>query len=161
MVMGTFSKSFGCIGGFLAAEEPVIHYLKHHARPLIFSASMPPGAVATVSAALEIMKNEPERRKKLMENARYMRDGFRSLGFATGPTETPIVPVITGTFDLTLRMWRRVFEEGVFTNAVIPPAVPPNACRLRTSCIATHTRQQLDQVLDVFGKVGKELGLIR
>ena len=160
IVMGTFSKSFACIGGFIAAEEPVIHYLKHHARALMFSAAMPPGAVATVAAALEIIKSEPERREHLMDNARYLRDGFRQLGFETGPTETPVIPVITGTFDLTLQFWRKVFDEGVFTNAVIPPAVSPTACRLRTSCIATHTRQQLDRVLDVFAKVGKELGLI-
>lgn len=160
MIMGTFSKSFACIGGFLAADEPVIHYLKHHSRALMFSAAMPPGAVATVATCLEIIKNEPERRARLMENAKYLREGFHALGFTTGPTETPIVPVITGSFDLTLRMWRGVFDQGVFTNAVIPPAVPPNACRLRTSCIATHSRQQLDRVLDVFDKVGKAVGLI-
>lgn len=160
LVMGTFSKSFACIGGFLAAEEPIIHYLKHHSRPLIFSAAMPPGAVATVSEALKIIRNEPERREKVLANGRYLRDGFRALGFETGPTETPIVPVITGTFDLTLRFWRRVFDEGVFTNAVIPPAVPPNACRLRTSCIASHTQDHLNKILEVFEKVGKELSVI-
>jgi len=160
MVMGTFSKSFACIGGFIAADEPVIHYLRHHARSLIFSAAMPPGAVATVAACLEIIRSEPERREQVLAHGRYLRDGFQALGFETGPTETPVVPVITGSFELTLKLWRRVFDEGVFTNAVLPPAVPPNACRLRTSCIATHTRPQLDRVLDVFGRVGKELGLI-
>jgi 8-amino-7-oxononanoate synthase len=157
LVMGTFSKSFACIGGFLAGDEPVIHYLKHHARPLLFSAAMPPGAVATVAAALEIIKQEPERRERVMENGRYLRDGLRALGFETGPTETPIVPVIVGPLEKTLFFWRMVLDHGVFTNAVVPPAVPPNACRLRTSCIATHTRAQLDHVLDVFAKVRKRL----
>jgi 8-amino-7-oxononanoate synthase len=160
LVMGTFSKSFACIGGFLAADEPVIHYLKHHARSLMFSAAMPPGAVATVAACLEIIQDEPERRDRLMENARYLRDGLRALGYETGPTETPIVPVLTGRFDRTLQFWRAVLDHGVFANAVVPPAVAPNACRLRTSCIATHTREQLDRVLDVFDKVGKKLGML-
>jgi len=157
LVMGTFSKSFACIGGFLAGDEPVIHYLKHHARPLLFSAAMPPGAVATVAAALEIIKQEPERRERVLENGRYLRDGLRGLGFETGPTETPIVPVIIGPIDKTMFFWRQMLDHGIFTNAVVPPAVPPNACRLRTSCIATHTREQLDRVLDVFAKVRKRL----
>jgi 8-amino-7-oxononanoate synthase len=157
LVMGTFSKSFACIGGFLAGDEPIIHYLKHHARPLLFSASMPPGAVATVAAALEIIKDEPERRAQVLENGRYLRDGLRALGFETGPTETPIVPVIIGPLEKTMFFWRMVLDHGIFTNAVVPPAVPPNACRLRTSCIATHTRAQLDRVLDVFGKVRQRL----
>lgn len=158
LVMGTFSKSFACIGGFLAGDEAVLHYLRHHARSLMFSAAMPPGAVATVAACLEIIQDEPERRVQLMENARYLRDGLRSLGFETGPTETPIVPVIVGSLDKTLYFWRMILDQGVFTNAVVPPAVPPNACRLRTSCIATHTREQLDRVLAAFEKVGKKLG---
>jgi 8-amino-7-oxononanoate synthase len=157
LVMGTFSKSFACIGGFLATDEPIIHYLKHHARSLMFSAAMPPGAVATVAACLEIIKSEPERREHLMANGRYLRDGLRALGFETGPTETPIVPVIIGPLEQTMYFWRMVLDHGVFTNAVVPPAVQPNACRLRTSCIATHTREQLDHVLDVFAKVRKRI----
>jgi 8-amino-7-oxononanoate synthase len=157
LVMGTFSKSFACIGGFLATDEPIIHYLKHHARSLMFSAAMPPGAVATVAACLEIIKSEPERRERLMEHGRYLRDGLRALGFETGPTETPIVPVIIGPLEQTMYFWRMLLDHGVFTNAVVPPAVQPNACRLRTSCIATHTREQLDHVLDVFAKVRKRL----
>ena len=160
MVMGTFSKSFACIGGFLAADEPVIDYLRHHARSLMFSAAMPPGAVATVMKCLEIIQREPERRTKLMENARYLRDGLRALGFETGPTTTPIVPVITGSFERTLIFWKMLFDAGVFANAVLPPAVPPNASRIRTSCIATHTREQLDRVLEAFAAVGKKLGVV-
>ena len=157
LIMGTFSKSFACIGGFIAADEAVIHYLRHHSRSLMFSAAMPPGAVATVAACLEIIKNEPERRTQLMENARFLRDGIRALGYETGPTETPIVPVIIGSLEKTLAFWRLIMNEGIFTNAVVPPAVPPNACRLRTSCTATHTREQLDRVLDAFTRVGRKL----
>ena len=157
MIMGTFSKSFACVGGFIAGDEAVIHYLRHHSRSLMFSAAMPPGAVATVAACLEIIKNEPERRTRLMENARYLRDGIRALGYETGPTETPIVPVIIGSLEKTLAFWRLIMNEGIFTNAVVPPAVPPNACRLRTSCTATHTKQQLDQVLGAFAKVTRKL----
>jgi 8-amino-7-oxononanoate synthase len=113
--------------------------------------------VATVAACLEIIKNEPERRTNLMENARYLRDGIRALGYETGPTETPIVPVIIGSLEKTLAFWRLIMNEGIFTNAVVPPAVPPNACRLRTSCTATHTKEQLDQVLGAFARVGRKL----
>jgi len=157
LIMGTFSKSFACVGGFIAGDEAVIHYLRHHSRSLMFSAAMPPGAVATVAACLDIIKNEPERRTRLAENARYLRDGIRALGYETGPTETPIVPVIIGSLDKTLAFWRLVMDEGIFTNAVVPPAVPPNACRLRTSCTATHTKEQLDQVLEAFRRVGRKL----
>jgi 8-amino-7-oxononanoate synthase len=157
LIMGTFSKSFACVGGFIAGDEAVIHYLRHHSRSLMFSAAMPPGAVATVAACLEIIKNEPERRTHLMENARYLRDGIRNLGYETGPTETPIVPVIIGSLEKTLAFWRLIMNEGIFTNAVVPPAVPPNACRLRTSCTATHTREQLDKVLEAFARVGRKL----
>jgi 8-amino-7-oxononanoate synthase len=106
-----------------------------------------------VAACLDIIKSEPERRTRLMENARYLREGIRALGYETGPTETPIVPVIIGSLDKTLAFWRLIMNEGIFTNA----AVPPNACRLRTSCAATHTREQLDKVLDAFTRVGRKL----
>jgi 8-amino-7-oxononanoate synthase len=160
IVMGTFSKSFASIGGFVAAEEPVVHYLKHHARPLIFSAAMPAYAVATVRAALAIIKEEPERRVRLLDNAAYLRGGLRALGFDTAASETPIIPVVTGSLERTFKFWKALFDGGVFTNAVIPPAVPPNACRIRTSLIATHTRDQLDRVLDIFRAVGTALGVI-
>lgn len=160
MIMGTFSKSFASIGGFVAAEEPVIHYLKHHARSLIFSAAMPPYAVATVRAALEIIKSEPERRQRLLDNASYFRGALNSLGFDTATSESPIIPVVIGDIDKTFAFWKMLFESGVFTNAVIPPAVPPNASRIRTSLIATHTRDQLDRVIEIFTRVGRELGVI-
>ena len=158
LVMATFSKSFASIGGAAAAPESVIHYLKHHARSLIFSASMPPSAVATVLACLDVIEQEPERRLRLWQNATYLREGLRSLGFDTVTSETPIIPVVTGNMERTFAFWRALFDAGVFTNPVLPPAVPESSCRLRTSVMATHSRDQLDQVLDAFTRVRAELG---
>ncbi len=160
LVMATFSKSFASIGGAIAGPMDVIHYLKHHARTLIFSASMPPSAVATVLACLEVMEREPERRERLWDNAGYLRGGLQSLGFDTAESETPIIPVSTGRMEHTFIFWKALFDAGVFTNPVLPPAVPESACRLRTSVMATHTRDQLDQVLDAFARVGRNLGII-
>ncbi|HEY0023872.1 MAG TPA: aminotransferase class I/II-fold pyridoxal phosphate-dependent enzyme [Longimicrobium sp.] len=159
LTMATFSKSFASIGGAVSGPEEVIHYLKHHARPLIFSASMPPSAVATVLACLDIMEREPERRRTLWTNAAYLRDGLTALGFDTGVSETPIIPVTTGDIEHTFVFWRELFDGGVFTNPVLPPAVPESACRLRTSVMATHTTDQLDKVLDAFARVGRKLGV--
>lgn len=158
LVMATFSKSFAAIGGAAAGPEEVIHYLKHNARSLIFSASMPPSAVATVLACLDVIEREPERRHKLWENALYLREGLKNLGFDTVTSETPIIPVVTGNMDRTFRFWRGLFDAGVFTNPVLPPAVPESSCRLRTSVMATHTREQLDRVLDAFRAVRQQLG---
>ena len=160
LVMGTFSKSFASIGGFVAAEADIIHYLKHHARPLIFSAAMPAYAVATVQAALDVIKTEPERRVALLANADYLRKGLQALGYDSGASETPIIPIVIGDAQKTFRFWKALFDGGVYANCVVAPAVPPNACRIRTSLIATHTRPQLDRVLDTFAKVGKEFGVI-
>ncbi|HEX8276179.1 MAG TPA: aminotransferase class I/II-fold pyridoxal phosphate-dependent enzyme [Longimicrobiaceae bacterium] len=160
LVMATFSKSFASIGGAIAGPADVIHYLKHHSRTLIFSASMPPSAVATVLACLEVMEREPERRERLWDNAGYLRGGLQALGFDTAESETPIIPVSTGRMEHTFIFWKALFDAGVFTNPVLPPAVPESACRLRTSVMATHTREQLDQVLDAFARVGRNLGII-
>ena len=159
LTMVTFSKSFASIGGAVAGPENVIHYLRHHARPLIFSASMPPSAVATVLACLDVMAREPERRARLWENADYLRSGLQSLGFDTATSETPIIPVASGNIESTFVFWRALFDAGVFTNPVLPPAVPEHSCRLRTSVMATHTTDQLDLVLDAFARVGRQLGL--
>jgi 8-amino-7-oxononanoate synthase len=160
LITATFSKSFACIGGFTASDKEVITYLKHQARSFIFSASMPPSAVATVLAALEVIQTEPERRTQLGRNAKIMHDGLRSLGFDIGATETPIVPVIIGDDMTTFAFWRRLFDAGVFANAAVSPAVPPNSARIRTSYTALHTEEQLYFVLETFEKVGKELGVI-
>lgn len=160
LVMATFSKSFASIGGVIAGSEDVIHYLRHQARPLIFSASMPPSAVATVLGALDVMEREPERRKRLWENADYLREGFVDLGFDVTGSETPIIPVATGEMERTFTFWKALFDAGIFTNPVTPPAVPEHSCRLRTSVIATHTRDQLDQVLECFDRIGGEHGIV-
>ncbi len=160
IIMATFSKSFASIGGFIASEFEVVDYLKHHARSLMFSASMPPPAVATVLAALDIIQSEPERRAQLWDNARFLLNGIRELGFNTGNTRTPVIPVIIGDNILTFRFWKALFEEGVYTNPVIAPAVPEGTSRLRLSCMATHTKDQLAFALEKLEKVGRQFGLI-
>lgn len=160
LVAGTFSKSLASVGGFVAGTEDVIHYLKHHSRPFIFTASLPPANTAGVIAALQVMQDEPERREQLWVNARQLQQGFQSLGFDIGPTETPIVPVLIGPLDTTFLFWRKLYDAGVFTNPVVPPAVPPSQCRLRTSVMATHTAEQIDHALEAFATIGKELGVI-
>jgi 8-amino-7-oxononanoate synthase len=160
IIAGTFSKSLASVGGFVAADESVIHFLKHHSRPFIFTASLPPANTAGVLAALEVLQAEPERRDSLWANARRLQQGFTSLGFDIGPTETPIVPVLIGPLETTFVFWRKLYDAGVFTNPVVPPAVPPSQCRLRTSVMATHTADQIDFALEAFGRIGKELGVI-
>lgn len=160
LLMGTFSKSFASIGGFAAGDEQVIHYVKHHARSLIFSASLPPYAVATVRKCVEILKEEPERRERLWENSSRLIDGLKSQGFNLGTTCTPIVPIIVGKLEETFRFWRALFDGGVFTNPVVQPAVPADSCRLRTSLMATHTNEQIDRALEIITREGKKFGLI-
>ncbi|HXJ32374.1 MAG TPA: aminotransferase class I/II-fold pyridoxal phosphate-dependent enzyme, partial [Gemmatimonadales bacterium] len=126
LIVGTFSKSLASIGGFAAGAENIIHYLKHHSRPLIFTAALPPSNTAGVLAALHVMQREPERRDALWANTRRLQDGLRTLGFDIGPTDTPIVPVLIGPLEKTFLFWRKLFDAGVFTNPVVPPAVPPS-----------------------------------
>ncbi|GAB4278816.1 MAG: pyridoxal phosphate-dependent aminotransferase family protein [Coriobacteriia bacterium] len=160
LIMGTFSKSFASLGGFIAGDADVIHYIQHHARSLIFSASIPPANAAAALAALEIMESEPERVERLGQIAEKMRQGLQELGFDTGDSETPVIPVIIGDDTLTLLAWKALLEAGVYVNAVLSPATPPGRQLLRTSYMATHTDEQLDRVLCAFEAVGKELQLI-
>jgi len=160
LVMGTFSKSLASLGGFIAGAEPVVHYIQHHARSLIFSASMPPGNVAAVFAALDVMIEEPERIARVNHIADYMRQAYQKLGFNTGPSQTPIIPIIIGGEYATFHAWKALFDAGIYTNPVIPPAVPPNQSLLRTSYMATHTDAQMATVLEKFEQVGKQVGLI-
>ena len=160
LIVGTFSKSLASVGGFVAGSERVINYLRHHSRPFIFTAALPPANTAGVLAALEVLQVEPDRRQQLWANTRRLADGFRQLGFDTGPSETPIVPIVIGPLDTTLLMWRKVFDAGIFTNPVVPPAVPPSQCRLRTSLMATHTADQIDYCLETIGRIGRELAVI-
>jgi 8-amino-7-oxononanoate synthase len=156
LIVATFSKSLASIGGVVAGPEPVIHYLKHHARALIFSASMPPASIATALAALEVMGEEPGLREALWRNTRRMQDGLTSLGYDIGDSETPVIPILIGDLGVMLMQWRMLFDAGVFTNPVIPPAVPHDSCRLRISMMATHTNEQIDYVLDLFAQGMKQ-----
>jgi len=161
LVMGTFSKSFASIGGFIAGSHKVINYIKHHARAFIFSASMPPSAVATVSKAVDILISEPERLDQLWKNTRKMKQGFDEMGFNTGVSETPIIPIIIGDDLKTFYFWKLLYENGIFSNPVISPAVEPGHQMLRTSYMATHTDDELDQVLETFQQLGKQFRLIQ
>lgn len=160
LIMGTFSKALAGVGGFVVGDHKVIDYVKHIARPMIFSAAPPPASVASVLKAVEIIEREPERRARLWENTNYMLHEFRNLGFDTLNTESPVIPLLVGedraTFEFTLRLQ----ERGVFVNPVISPAVPPEMALIRTSFMATHTREQLDQALEQIAYVGRQLGII-
>jgi 7-keto-8-aminopelargonate synthetase-like enzyme len=160
LIMSTFSKSFASLGGFIAGEHDVVDYIKHHARSLIFSASIPPANAATALAALEVMREEPERIARVNEIADKMRKAYQGLGFNTGDSVTPVIPIIIGDDEMTFMTWKLLFENGVFVNPVISPAVSPGRQLLRTSYMATHTDEQLDRVLSIFEMVGKKLGLI-
>ena len=160
LIMGTFSKSFASLGGFIAGEAEVMDFVQHRARSFIFSASMPAANVAAVLAALEIMENEPERIDRLWEVTERMRTGLEEMGFEMGPSATPIIPIMVGEMNKTLMAWKMCFEAGLYTNAVIPPGVPPDQCLLRTSYMATHTDEQVDRALNILGEVGRELELI-
>jgi len=158
--MGTFSKSFASIGGFIAGDEATIHWIQHFSRSLIFSASLPAPNVAAVLAALEVMKSEPERVERVNAIGERMRQRYQELGFDIGNSQTPIIPVIIGDQMKNIMTWKALFEAGVYTNVALPPAVPEGKSLLRTSYMATHTDEQLDQVVEIFDKVGKEQGLI-
>ena len=160
LTMGTFSKSFASLGGVVVGDAAVIDYIKHHARSLIFSASMPPSNVAAVAAALQVMREEPERCDRVMAIGEKMRQGFQAMGYSTGCSQTPIVPIFIGEEQKTLGFWRALFDAGIYVNPVLPPAVPPNQSLLRTSYMATHTDAQLDRVLNTFEAVGKQFGII-
>lgn len=161
ILMGTYSKSLASIGGFIAGSENTIHYIKHFARSLIFSASPPPASIAAVNAAVDIIENEPDRRERLWENTRKMLKGFKDLGFETGPSETPIIPVIVEENEVAFKFAMLLQEEGVFANVAVSPAVPNGKALIRTSYMATHTDEHLDTVLNAFAKTGRALGLIK
>jgi 8-amino-7-oxononanoate synthase len=159
IVMGTCSKSLAAVGGYVAGPADVIHYLKHRARPMIFSASLPPACVATIGAAVDVIQEEPERRERLWEIARYMKRQLTELGFDTGLSETPIIPVILGDDRVTFDFAKRLRLYGVFANPAVSPAVPKGRGLIRTSYMATHTDEQLDRVLRAFKKVAREMGI--
>jgi 8-amino-7-oxononanoate synthase len=160
LIMTTFSKSFASLGGFIAGDEDVIHYIKHHARSLIFSASIPPSNAAASLAALQVMRDEPERIARLEQIGNRMRTEYSRMGFNTGNSQSPIIPIIIGGDMPTINAWALLFEKGVFVNPIISPGVAAGQELLRTSYMATHTEDQLNQVLEIFESVGKQLGLI-
>ena len=160
ITMGTFSKSFASLGGFVAGDADVIDWIKHFARSFIFSASLPASNTMAAMAALEVMETEPEHVEHLWDNAHFMLKGLKELGFNTGATQTPIIPIIIGDDELCFGFWKELFDAGLYTNPVVAPAVPQGMALLRTSYMATHTREQLTRALDIFESVGSRLGII-
>lgn len=157
IIMGTFSKSLASVGGFIASTEETVNYLKHHSRPMIFSASIPPSAVAAALAALEIIQTEPERQEALWANTAYMSNALLELGFDINTSETPIIPIYIRDNYLTFQFTQRLFEEGIFVNPVVSPAVKSDSSLIRLSIMATHTRSQLDEAISKIEKVASEL----
>ncbi|MBN1233951.1 MAG: aminotransferase class I/II-fold pyridoxal phosphate-dependent enzyme [Candidatus Coatesbacteria bacterium] len=160
IIMCTFSKSFAGLGGFIVGSKQVVEYIQHVSRPLIFSASMPPAVVATVLKTLEIIINEPERREKLWNISNFMLDGFKSLGFNTGNSVTPIIPIEIGEDMDCFYFWHDLYKAGVFANAVISPAVQQGQAMIRTSYMATHEKSDMEKVLEIFADIGKKKGII-
>ncbi len=160
VVVGTFSKSFASVGGFVAGDKEVVEWIKHTARPFIFNAALPgPNAAATLEA-LRIMRSEPEHRERMWKNVNFMRDNLLALGFDLLGSNSPIIPVLAGDDDTALNFWKRLWEEKIFTTPSLPPAVPKGKSIIRTSYNGAHTQAQLDQALSAFEKVGRELGVI-
>jgi len=160
LIMGTFSKSLASLGGYIAGDEDVIHYIKHFARSLIFSASIPPANAATALAALHVLQEEPERVKRVNDIGDFMRKNYHELGFNTGNSASPIIPIFIGDDMRAAIIWKAMFEAGVYVNMIVSPAVPEGKQLLRTSYMATHTDDQLARVLEVFSQVGKQVGII-
>jgi 8-amino-7-oxononanoate synthase len=160
LIMGTFSKSFVSIGGFVTGEKKVVSYIKHFARSLIFSAAATPASVATVLAALEVIETEPERRERLWQITHYMRNSFQKMGYNTGPSQTPIIPIMIGDDEKGFALWKALRDEGIFTTPVIYPAVAKGRALIRTSYSANHTDEELNLILDAFRKCGQVLGII-
>ena len=160
LVIGTFSKSFASVGGFVSGPKEVISYVKHHARPFIFTAALPAMQVAAVLKALEIMETEPHHREKLWQNVALLKRGMNSLGFDTLGSESQIVPVLIGPDELAALFWRMLWEEGIFTTPAVPPSVPPGRSIIRTSVNANHTSEQIERLLEAFAGIGQHLGVI-
>ena len=160
LVMGTFSKSLATVGGFVVGDSKIIDFIKHNSRSLMFSAAPPPASVASVIKAIEIIEREPERRQRLWEHTDYMKREFSTMGYDTGDSASPVIPLVVGEDMTAFKMTFRLQEEGVFANPVVSPAVPEGRAMMRTSYMATHTRDHLDSALDAFRRVGRELGII-
>jgi 8-amino-7-oxononanoate synthase len=160
LIVGTCSKSFGSVGGFVTGAKDVLHFIEIHARSMMFSAALPPASVAAISTALDMIQEEPERRVQLWKNAERLKSGLESVGFDTGVTETPIIPVLVGDDMQAFDFWHKIFEAGVFANPVVTPAVAPGRALMRNTLMATHTDEQIDRVLNIFEDCGKKVGLL-
>ncbi len=160
LLMATFSKSFGGVGGFVAGPLEVIMWIRHTARTMIFSASLPPASVASARAALAIIRTADDRREALWRNVTHWRDGLQRLGFDTRQSTSQIVPVFIGDDMTCVKFWKALFASGVFTNAFIHPATPPHGALIRTSLMPTHTTEMLDEALDIFARVGRKMKII-
>jgi 8-amino-7-oxononanoate synthase len=160
IVMATASKSLASIGGFIASNSKVINYIKHNARSMIFTASLPPACVGAIDTALDLIVAEPERRTKLMQTASKMKEAFKTMGYNVNNSQSPIIPLTVGNDLVAFKMWRMLFDEGIFTSPVVTPAVPEGQSIIRTSYMTTHTDNHLNFILDKFKKVGKHLGVI-
>ncbi|WP_424246109.1 8-amino-7-oxononanoate synthase [Elusimicrobium posterum] len=161
LVVGTCSKTFATVGGFVAGDEDVIHYLRHHARSQIFSAALPPANVASISKALDLIENDTSRRDSLFEKTAYLKKGLEKLGLNLGESETPILPIIMGSNENCFKMWRTLNDLGVFVNPVVSPAVPPGRALIRVTLMATHTFEQVDKIIAAFEQGAKILGLTK
>jgi 8-amino-7-oxononanoate synthase len=160
LLMGTFSKTFASIGGYVVGDAEVVSFIRHTARTVLFSAAIPPAATATVIETLRILQAEPERREHLWKNARRMSDGLRGMGYNLGTSVTPIMPIHIGDDVRTMTFWSALYAAGIFTNAFVPPGVPPGRSLIRTAVMATHTDADMDEALDKFEKVGRKCGII-
>ena len=160
LLMGTFSKTFASIGGYVVGDTEVVTYIRHQARTVLFSAAIPPAATATVIETLRLLQAEPERREHLWKNARRMSAGLRAMGYNLGTSVTPIMPIHIGDQAKTLTFWRALYDAGIFTNAFVPPGVPPGRSLIRTAVMATHTDTDIDDALTTFEQVGRKCGII-
>lgn len=157
LIMGTFSKSFASLGGFIGGKKEIIHWVQHFARPFIFSASLPPANIATVLSVLSIIEEEPEHVRRVTAISDMMRNELKAMGYRIGNSQTPIIPIIIGDQFRTVQAWSYLFKAGIFANVALPPAVPSNFSLLRTSYMATHSDLQLEKVLDAFRRLRTKL----
>ena len=157
LVVGTCSKSFASIGGFVVGDKDILHYIQHISRSMMFSAALPPASVASIIKAIDIIETEPERIKRLWDNSKYLLERFKAMGFDTAETKTPIIPIIIGDNIKTFTLWKDLYEHGLFTNPVVSPAVPPKRSLIRVAVTATHTRAHLDRALNIFEDCTKKV----
>ena len=161
LIVGTCSKTFATVGGFVVGDEDIIHYMRHNARSQIFSASMPPSCIASITKALELIENDTSRRDNLFRLTAKLKKGLEDLGYDLGTSTTPILPVHVGSNENCFKMWRALHEMGIFANPVISPAVPPGRALMRLTLMATHTDEHVQKIIDAFAQAGRAIGIIK